>query len=85
MFDQKKESDICKQIAAPLAAFVGAIKVKVGDEVKANDLLIVLSAMKLEMNIKVPEIEGNYMVEQICVAKEQEVVEQALLIKLAKK
>jgi len=42
------------ELKAPMPGMVIEIKVKVGDEIKKGDALIVLEAMKMENNIKSP-------------------------------
>jgi len=40
------------QIKAPLPGTILEVKAKVGDEIKADDVLLVMEAMKMENNIK---------------------------------
>lgn len=60
-----------KEVAAPLGGTVIELKVQVGDEVKTNDALFVLEAMKMENEIC---SEVNGVVSEIT-AKKGEVVE----------
>lgn len=59
-----------KVIAAPMQGNILDIKVKVGDEVKAGDTVLILEAMKLENEIKATEA-GK--VTEIRVSKGQQV------------
>ena len=65
---------------------VMAGQVKVGQRVRASDQLLMVSAMKLEVQVKVPDLGGGaekeYVVDAIPVSKDMEVVENALLVKL---
>lgn len=62
---------------APLPGTITAINVKVGDDVKAGDALLVLEAMKMANNI---EAEKNGKVKAICVKVGQSVMEDDPLI-----
>ena len=64
-------------IKAPLPGTITAINVKVGDEVKAGDALLVLEAMKMANNI---EAEKDGTVKAICVKVGQSVMEDDPLI-----
>lgn len=59
-------------IKAPLPGTITAINVKVGDEVKAGDAVLVLEAMKMANNI---EAEKSGKVTAICVKIGQSVLE----------
>lgn len=64
-------------IKAPLPGTITAINVKVGDEVKAGDALLVLEAMKMANNI---EAEKAGKVTAICVSVGQSVMEDEPLV-----
>lgn len=64
-------------IKAPLPGTITAINVKVGDEVKAGDALLVLEAMKMANNI---EAEKDGTVKAICVRVGQSVMEDDPLV-----
>jgi len=69
-----------QHVASPLGGQVFKIIAKAGDVVKLDDPLLVLSAMKLEVTIRCPCEEAT--VQEICVKKDQDVVENALLVRL---
>lgn len=48
---RKKKTHSAGEISSPIAGVVKEIKVKVGDSVEENQLLIVLEAMKMNTNI----------------------------------
>ncbi|MDY6240985.1 MAG: biotin/lipoyl-containing protein [Prevotella sp.] len=64
-------------VKAPLPGTITAINVKVGDEVKAGDAVVVLEAMKMANNI---EAEKDGKVTAICVKVGQSVMEDAPLV-----
>lgn len=64
-------------IKAPLPGTITSINVKVGDEVKAGDTLLVLEAMKMANNI---EAEKDGKVTAICVKAGQSVMEDDALV-----
>ena len=64
-------------IKAPLPGTITAINVKVGDEVKAGDAVVVLEAMKMANNI---EAEKDGKVTAICVKVGQSVMEDDALV-----
>jgi biotin carboxyl carrier protein len=64
-------------IKAPLPGTITAINVKVGDEVKAGDALLVLEAMKMANNI---EAEKDGKVTAVCVKVGQSVMEDDPLV-----
>lgn len=64
-------------IKAPLPGTITAINVKVGDQVKAGDALLVLEAMKMANNI---EAEKDGTVKAICVKVGQSVMEDDPLV-----
>lgn len=64
-------------IKAPLPGTITGINVKVGDEVKAGDALLVLEAMKMANNI---EAEKDGKVTAICVKVGQSVMEDDPLV-----
>ena len=47
--------DLNNAVKSPLPGVITEIKVKVGDEVKAGDTVVVLEAMKMENDIVAPE------------------------------
>ena len=65
------------KVYAPLPGTITDIKVKVGDEVKAGDALIVLEAMKMANNI---EAEKDGKVTAVCVKVGQSVMEEDPLV-----
>ena len=64
-------------VKAPLPGTITSIKVKVGDEVKAGDTLLVLEAMKMANNI---EAEKDGKVTAVCVKEGQSVMEDDALV-----
>ncbi|PID60709.1 MAG: acetyl-CoA carboxylase biotin carboxyl carrier protein subunit [Ignavibacteriae bacterium] len=68
-----------KGITAPLPGTILDIKVKVGDEVKPGDVLLVMEAMKMENNIKTDKA-GT--ITNIKVNTGDSVLEGALLVEL---
>ncbi len=64
---------------APLPGTVLEIKVKVGDEVKAGDLILVMEAMKMENNIKADK---NGKISAIKVNVGDSVLEGDLLVEI---
>lgn len=64
-------------VKAPLPGTITAINVKVGDEVKAGDTLLVLEAMKMANNI---EAEKDGKVTAVCVKTGQSVMEDDALV-----
>lgn len=64
-------------IKAPLPGTITSINVKVGDEVKVGDTLLVLEAMKMANNI---EAEKDGKVTAICVKAGQSVMEDDALV-----
>lgn len=64
-------------IKAPLPGTITSINVKIGDEVKAGDAVLVLEAMKMANNI---EAEKDGKVTAICVKVGQSVMEDAPLV-----
>lgn len=64
-------------IKAPLPGTITGISVKVGDEVKAGDTVVVLEAMKMANNI---EAEKDGKVTAICVKVGQSVMEDDALV-----
>jgi biotin carboxyl carrier protein len=43
-----------KEVTSPIAGVVAEVKVSLGDDVKENDLLIIIEAMKMHTNISSP-------------------------------
>ncbi|HCN53653.1 MAG: biotin/lipoyl-binding protein [Prevotella sp.] len=64
-------------VKAPLPGTITGINVKVGDEVKAGDTVVVLEAMKMANNI---ETEKDGKVTAICVKVGQSVMEEDPLV-----
>lgn len=64
-------------VKAPLPGTITSINVKVGDEVKAGDTLLVLEAMKMANNI---EAEKDGKVTAVCVKAGQSVMEDDALV-----
>ena len=62
---------------APLPGVITEIKVAVGDEVKAGDIVIVLEAMKMANNL---EAEKDGKVTAICVKTGESVLEDSPLV-----
>ncbi len=67
------------KIVAPIPGVILSLNVKVGDQIKENDSLLVLEAMKMENNI-VSEKSG--VITAIHVAVGQQVLQDALMIEL---
>mmetsp|Transcript_10514 Transcript_10514/g.25921 ORF Transcript_10514/g.25921 Transcript_10514/m.25921 type:complete len:1243 (-) Transcript_10514:279-4007(-) len=67
------------QVASPIMGVVANVPVEVGATVKKGDLLLVVSAMKMEISVKAPH-DGK--VEGLIARKDLEVVEGALLCKV---
>ena len=63
-------------VTAPMVGKIVDIKVKVGDQVKEDDEIAVLEAMKMEMPIVAP-VSGT--VKEICVMPGQEVEAEAVI------
>ena len=64
-------------LKAPLPGVVTEIKVAVGDEVKAGDVVVVLEAMKMANNL---EAEKDGKVTAICVKTGESVLEDSPLV-----
>ena len=64
-------------VKAPLPGVITEIKVAVGDEVKAGDVVIVLEAMKMANNL---EAEKDGKVTAICVKTGESVLEDSPLV-----
>lgn len=64
-------------LKAPLPGVVTEIKVAVGDEVKAGDVVVVLEAMKMANNL---EAEKDGKVTAICVKQGESVLEDSPLV-----
>jgi biotin carboxyl carrier protein len=62
---------------APIAGTVNQVKVRPGDQVKENDLLVVLEAMKMESNVYSP-LEGK--IKQVNVSPGYRVVQGQVLV-----
>jgi len=66
-------------VGCPLPGVVGAVSVQEGARVKKDDLLFTVVAMKMEVHVRAPE---DCTIVSICVAKEAEVIDGALLAKI---
>ncbi|PWJ40236.1 pyruvate carboxylase [Sediminitomix flava] len=53
--NQKANSDILEEVGSPLQGRIAAVLVKKGQEVKENDALFVIEAMKMESTISAPK------------------------------
>ena len=62
----RPDSEI-SSIDAPVNANVWKVMVEEGQEVKAGDLIAILEAMKLEINVNAPEDLGKANVEKLLV------------------
>lgn len=67
------------EILAPMAGNILSIAVKVGDQVKKGDLLLVLEAMKMENEILAPQ---NGQVAQILISEKNSVESGQVLLTL---
>ena len=54
-------------IEAPVDANVWKVQVEQGNDVKADQIIVILEAMKLEINVNAPEDVGNAKVEMLLV------------------
>jgi urea carboxylase len=54
-------------IDAPVDANVWKVQIEQGQDVKSNDVVVILEAMKLEINVNVPEGNGKAKVEKLLV------------------
>ena len=70
-------SDGGKAAKAPIAGTVNQVKVRQGDQVNENDLLVVLEAMKMESNVYSP-FQGT--VKQVNVSPGYRVVQGQVLV-----
>ena len=71
---QLMDSGNSKVIVAPMTGLILEVRVKVGQAVKLNDIVIVMEAMKMKVNIMAP-VNGG-IIEEILV-KEKDTVEQS--------
>ncbi len=71
------KSKIVNEIKAPMPGLVLEINIKIGDEVKENDSLLILEAMKMENSIASPR-EG--IIKNIAVSKGDAIDKGTLLI-----
>ncbi len=67
------------KVTAPIPGVILSLKVKVGDTVKKNDLLLVLEAMKMENSILA---EKDGVVKAVNVAVGQQVLQDSVMIEL---
>jgi len=63
-------------VTVPMVGKIVSVSVKVGDNVKEDDQVAVLEAMKMEMTVVAP-ITGT--VKEVCVAPGQEVEAEAVI------
>jgi len=66
-------------LVSSLPGVVTVVSVSEGQSVKKNDLLFVVVSMKMEVMIRAP---ADGTIEQVCVVKDKEVVDGALLGKI---
>ena len=71
------QSNVVKEIKAPMPGSILNILVEAGQEVKAGDQLLILEAMKMENVIKSP---GDGVVAKIHVDEKQSVEKNQVLI-----
>lgn len=65
--DTSSSDPAISSIDAPVDANVWKVMVEEGQEVKANDVVAILEAMKLEINVNAPEDPGKAKVEKLLV------------------
>jgi len=75
----EKKSAIGSIVIAPLPGTIFKINVKVGDEIKAGDVLLIMEAMKMENNIMA---EKSGTVKSINIKEGDAVLQDAKLIEL---
>lgn len=63
-------------VTVPMVGKIVSVSVKVGDQVKEDDQVAVLEAMKMEMPIVAPT---SGKIKEICVAPGQEVEAEAII------
>jgi biotin carboxyl carrier protein len=64
-------------VVAPISGKILAIKVEVGDQVAAGQVVLILEAMKMENNVHTPT---DGVVKEIAVSEGSEVADGALLM-----
>ncbi len=74
----QEDSAQLQDIKAPMPGLILDLPVKVGDEVKKGDTLVILEAMKMENTIKSP---GEGIVKEVKVSLNQSVEKNQVLIK----
>ncbi|MFP4090950.1 MAG: biotin/lipoyl-containing protein [Cyclobacteriaceae bacterium] len=77
---EEDAADAAREIVAPMPGLILKIHVNAGDEVKKNDPLITLEAMKMENVLKSP---GEGKVEEVIVKQGDSVEKSQLMIRLA--
>ncbi len=77
--DAEITSKIGKLVKAPLPGTVFKMKVKIGDEVKTGDILLVMEAMKMENNI-LAQVDGK--VKSVMVKEGDAVLQDDILLEL---
>jgi urea carboxylase len=65
--DLAKLSSSCELVGAPVSSKVWSIKVKEGDVVSKNEVIVVLEAMKMEFNVKSGQVADSYSVQKLLV------------------
>ena len=75
----KKAEPRASTLKAPLPGIIIKISVKLGDEVKAGDTLLIMEAMKMENNI---QAEKDGIIKEIKVSEGQNVMQDEVLIEL---
>jgi len=66
-------------IACPLPGLVGTLKASPGQQLKKDDVICIVVAMKMEVIVRAP---ADCTITEICITKDQEVVDGALLAKI---
>jgi len=66
-------------ISCPLPGVVSALAVSDGQELKKDDLIMTVVSMKMEVHVRAP---ADCVITEVVVAKDQEVVDGALLAKI---
>jgi pyruvate carboxylase len=66
-------------VACPLPGVVGTLKASPGQQLKKDDVICIVVAMKMEVVVRAP---ADCTITDVCVTKDQEVVDSALLVKI---
>lgn len=72
-------------VEAPVDANVWKVQVSEGDEVQKNQVLTILEAMKLEINVNAPEDLSNAKVEKLLISPGDSIKAGQKLVLLRKK